>query len=291
MAIASRDEQKARKVSAKLGIPRHYNDYMRLLESSDVDIVYIPLPNSLHHEWTILAAEHGKHVLCEKPLALNTRECEEMVSACQKSGVWLLEGYMYRHFQHVIKLKEMIKKGVIGNVSVVRSEFTFPLTDSQDIRLQKQLGGGALYDVGCYCVDFSRLLTNSKWIKVKAFAHYHQRGVDNTLTGLILFENNQIGAFDCGFQTNLRHSVEIIGEKGTLTIPAAFEPEFKPTQIILKRGEKSQKFQFEPCNPYRLMVQHFVNCILQKESPSYTSNDSIENMRLIDALYESARMA
>jgi len=287
-AIASRDENKARKISSSLGIPNHYGDYQKLLESEKVDIVYIPLPNSMHHKWTILAAESGKHVLCEKPLALNAREGEEMISACRKAGVQLLEGFMYRHYPHIARLREMLENGMIGNVSVVRIEFTFRLDDRSDIRLQKQLGGGALYDLGCYCVDFSRLIIRSEPDKVKAMAHYTEDGVDNTLTGMIRFQNGQISLFDCGFQTIQRSLVEVLGEKGTLTLMAAFEPGFQP-EIILRREEKSESFQCEKSDPYRLMAEHFVESIQSDKAPTHTPDDSLKNMRLIDALYESAK--
>jgi predicted dehydrogenase len=287
-SIASRDENKARKISSSLGIPNHYGDYQKLLESDELDIVYIPLPNSMHHEWTILAAESGKHVLCEKPLALNAREAEEMISACRKAGVWLLEGFMYRHYLHIAKLREMLESGRIGNVSVARIEFTFRLDDPSDIRLQKQLGGGALYDLGCYCVDFSRLIFHSEPDKVKAIAHYTEDGVDNTLTGMMRFQNGQISLFDCGFQTIQRSLVDLLGEKGTLTLMAAFEPGFQPA-IMLRTEARSESFQCEKSDPYRLMAEHFVESIQSDKAPAHTPDDSLKNMRLIDALYESAK--
>jgi predicted dehydrogenase len=286
-AIARRDEKKARKVAGSLQIPTPIGDYQKLLDSDEIEVVYIPLPNSMHHKWTMLAAESGKHVLCEKPLALNLREAQEMVSACQKAGVQLLEGFMYRHYLHIQQLLTLMNQRTIGEVSVVRSEFTFPLDDPTDIRLQKQLGGGALYDVGCYCVDCSRLITKSEPIKVQAAAEYAKDRVDYALTGLIQFQNKQIAIFDCGLKTMLRHTVELLGEKGTITLTDAFEPGCQ-AQITLRTKEKSEVIQCQQSNPYHLMAEHFVDTILTGKAPMYTTKDSLTNMKLLDALYESA---
>jgi len=287
VAIASRDESKASRVAVSLGIPKYYGDYMKLLESDDIDAVYISLPNSMHHKWTILAAEQGKHVLCEKPLGLDVKESKEMAAACKKAGVRLCEEFMYRFYPHIKKLKALIDGGRIGKVSVIRSAFTFKLEDQNDIRLNKDLGGGSLYDVGCYCVNFSRLIAGCEPVKVEATAHIHN-GVDDVLVGMMQFPNDEIAVFDSGFQTRIRHFVEIIGEKGTLELPATFEPAFVKPDIIV-RNDATEIIHCENVDPYALIAEDFADSILNNHEQQYPITDSLNNMRTIELLYSSVR--
>jgi predicted dehydrogenase len=288
-AIASRDESKARRVAQSLGIPKYYGDYMKLLES-DVDAVYIPLPNSMHHKWTILAAEQGKHVLCEKPLGLNAKETEEMIAACKKAGVKLCEEFMYRFYPHITRLKALIDANRIGRVSTIRSAFTFKLDDQNDIRLNKDLGGGSLYDVGCYCVNFSRLIAGCEPIDVRATAHIHKNGVDDVFAGIMQFPNDLFAVFDSGFQTGIRHYAEIIGEKGTLELPATFEPAFVKPEITV-RTDRTEILPGENVDPYALIAEDFADSILSNREPKYPLSDTLNNMRTIDMLYHSAGLA
>lgn len=287
VAIASRDESRARKVAQSLGISAYYGDYSELLESKDVDAVYISLPNSMHHKWTILAAENRKHVLCEKPLGLNTRESEEMAEACREADVRLCENFMYRYYPHLSKLKQLMDNGCIGKISLVKSAFTFKLDDSKDIRLNKELGGGSLYDVGCYCVNVSRLLAGCEPIQVRATAHIHANGVDDVFVGIMQFPNDEIALFDSGFQTMLRHQIEIIGSKGTLEIPAAFEPGFVKPEIVC-RGDITETIACQNVNPYLLLAEDFADSILNDREQKYSISDSLNNMRAMDMLFRAA---
>jgi D-xylose 1-dehydrogenase (NADP+, D-xylono-1,5-lactone-forming) len=286
-AIASRDENKARRVAQSLAIPKYYGDYLKLLESKEIDAVYISLPNSMHHKWTILAAKYGKHVLCEKPLGLNTRESEEMAAACEKAGVRLCEEFMYRFYPHITKLKELIDDGRIGKVSLIRSAFTFKLDDPNDIRLNKELGGGSLYDVGCYCVNFSRLIAGCEPVKVHATAHIHKNGVDDVFVGIMQFPNDEIAVFDSGFQTMTRHSVEVLGENGTLEVAAAFEPALVKPEIISQTSDKTEIIHCENVDPYSLLAEDFADSILSNREQRYSVSDTLSNMRALDMLYNS----
>jgi len=287
VAIASRDESKARKVAQSFGISAYYGEYSELLESKDVDAVYISLPNSMHHKWTIQAAENRKHVLCEKPLGLNTRESEEMTEACRRADVRLCENFMYRYYPHIIKLKELIDAGRIGKISLIKSAFTFKLDDPNDIRLNKELGGGSLYDVGCYCVNVSRMLAGCEPIQVQATAHIHANGVDDVFVGIMKFPNDEIALFDSGFQTMLRHPIEVVGNKGTLEIPAAFEPGFVKPEIVSK-GDITETIACQIVNPYLLLAEDFADSILNDREQLYSVSDSLNNMRALDMLYHAA---
>jgi predicted dehydrogenase len=287
VAIASRDESKARKVAQSLGIAAYYDDYSELLESKDVDAVYISLPNSMHHKWTIQAAENRKHVLCEKPLGLSARESEEMAEACHRADVKLCENFMYRYYPHIRKLKKLIDDGRIGKISLIKSAFTFKLDDLNDIRLNKELGGGSLYDVGCYCVNVSRMLAGCEPIQVQATAHIHANGVDDVFIGIMQFPNDELAVFDSGFQTMLRHPIEVVGSKGTLEIPAVFEPGFVKPEIVIRCGT-TETISCQNVNPYLLLAEDFADSILNDREQQYSMSDSINNMRVLDMLYHAA---
>lgn len=289
VAIASRDGDRAREIANSLGIPSSYESYGELLDSPDIDAVYIPLPNSMHRVWTIRSAEKGKHVLCEKPLALNASECEEMISVCLRYGVWLMEAFMYRFHPQIVKLKEMVESGDIGKVSVIRSAFRTGLENLQDIRFQLELGGGALMDVGCYCVNVMRLLTGTEPTYVRGVARFHEeKGVDEALAGTLRFPNLELGSFDCAFRSQYQQAVEVVGEKGNLELPAPFLPENSPV-ILRKIGETTETIICETANHYRLMAEHFSDCVLNDHEPLYPPADGLNNMRAIDMLYQSAR--
>jgi predicted dehydrogenase len=168
LAVASRNEETAREFATKAGLPDYYGSYEALLDDERIDAVYIPLPNSLHREWTVKAAEKGKHILCEKPLALNAAQCDEMQRAAEANGVRLMEAFMYRFHPQTEKVVEMVRKGVVGDLRFIRSAFTFRLTNPDNIRLNPELGGGALMDVGCYCVNVSRTVAGQEPMEVQA---------------------------------------------------------------------------------------------------------------------------
>lgn len=289
VAIASRDEKKAQQTAKSFGIPNYYGDYGKLLESEDVEAVYIPLPNSLHHKWTIVAAENGKHVLCEKPLAVNVRECQEMISACKNHAVWLLEGYMYRFHPQIRRLQEILNSGSIGRILIVRTEYAFVGGSLEDIRYQKGLGGGSLLDLGCYCIDVTRLLMDSEPNYLVGAANFHpEKDVDETFVGLMRFPTSKVGLFGCAFHPILRHRLEVIGDEGLVELPAAFEPGCR-AEIFVRRISRTEHVEFESTNPYRLMVEHFADCVIEDHAPLMDPTGTVGNLRAMELLQQSAR--
>lgn len=295
-AIASRDANAAEELSRALEIPLAFGSYEALLESPDVDAVYIPLPNNMHKEWTIRAAEHGKHILCEKPFALNAAEVEEMITAAQEHHVLLAEAFMYRFHPQYTRLREILSEGTLGEIRVIRSAFCFLLENPSNIRLQRSLGGGALMDVGCYCVNMSRLVADAEPIEVEANAVVGaSSGVDETLVGVLRFPNDVVAHFDCSFRTDYREWLQVQGTLGRADLLRPIKPATRPGQILLSRGETddanpmSTTVTSPAANHYQLMAADFADAVLNGKPLRYPPEEGLANMRVIDALYESAR--
>jgi predicted dehydrogenase len=257
------------------------------MKSPSIDAVYIPLPNSMHREFTILAAEHGKHVLCEKPLALNAEECEEMISSCQTHNVWLMEAFMYRFHPQIVKLKEIVNTGSIGEISTIRTTFRTALTNLSNIRYKKELGGGALYDIGCYCINIMRLLFDDEPTRIRGTARFNDRtGIDETFTGMLDFPGLKVGLFDCAFRSVFQQRFEVVGDRGTLELPAPFLPGASP-EILKHQEGADERITIETANSYKLMAEHFNQCVLDGHPPRYPPTDGLNNMRVIDWLFNS----
>lgn len=289
LAVASRDAQRAREFAAQWGIPRYLEGYEALLADSDVDAVYIPLPNNLHCEWTIRAAERGKHILCEKPLALNAGECREMQAAATANGVILMEAFMYRFHPRTDQLVAMVRAGALGSVRAIRSAFTFRLTRPDNIRLRPELGGGALMDVGCYCVNVSRTVAGAEPVEVQAWATWGATGVDVELAGVLRFPSGLVAHFDCALTMDRREIVEVAGTDASLTVDSAFLPGKDPVAIIERRAGATVRYEVQGADEYRLMVEHFADCVHQRQAPRYGADEATANMAVIEALYRSAR--
>ncbi len=287
LAIASRDLARAREIAAQLGIPRAYGSYEALLADRDVDAVYNPLPNSLHRAWTLKAAEARKHVLCEKPLALNAAEANEMVGACQRAKVLLQEAFMYRFHPQIEEAQRLVRDGAIGEPQLVRSAFTFPVSRPTDIRLDPTLGGGGLMDVGCYCINISRLLVGEP-ARVWG-AEREEGGVDVVFAGTVQFPGDVFAQFDCGVRVPARQFCEVVGTTGVLTIPRPFTPGDDPVSLLLWRGEREERIEIAGVNQYTRMVEAFAECVLADKPPRFPASDAVTNMRVIDALRHAAR--
>ncbi len=290
VAVASRDGDRARAFAEAHGIPGAYGSYQALLEDGDIDAVYIPLPNSEHREWTIRAVQHGKHVLCEKPLALDASECAEMEAAAAEHGVKLMEAFMYRFHPRTERVVEMIREGRIGTLKAIRSSFTFRLTRSDNIRLDPDLGGGALMDVGCYCVNVSRTMAGEEPEAVQASAQWTDRGVDDFLAGMLHFPSGAVAHFDCALTMERYESYEVAGTDGYLRVPASFLPGSGDVEIEDVHGrEGTTMHSVAGADEYQLMVEHFAECVLQDTEPRYSAREAAANMSVIAALYRSAR--
>jgi xylose dehydrogenase (NAD/NADP) len=291
IAVASRNEEKARLFADDLGIPRALGSYKALLAAEDIEAVYIPLPNSLHREWTIKAAEAGKHILCEKPLALNAAECDEMEMAARRHGVLLMEAFMYRFHPQTEKVLQLIRQGAIGTVRLIHAAFTFRLAHrATNIRLQPDLGGGALMDVGCYCVNVSRTMAGKEPVEVQAYAHWAETGVDEQLVGTLRFADGLLAQFDCALNLERREMYQVVGTDGHLDVPQAFLPGSADTTIIQRHGRRTETIHtILGVDEYQLMVEHFADCILHQSPVRYPPSEAAANMQAIEALYRSTR--
>lgn len=291
VAVAS-ESGKAKDFAAELEIPKHYDSYIDLLNDPEIDAVYIPLPNQLHKKWAIEAAKHGKHVLCEKPAALTTQDVEEMAEAFKANNVIFMEAFMYQFHPQHNRVKEIIAAGEIGDVKLIRSTFSFSLDlESGNIRLQKDIGGGVLYDVGCYCIHASRLITGEEPVEVKAAANIHPtHDVDTTVAGTLTFGNGVIANFDCSFEQPQKDSYEVVGTTGTILVKYAFRPDNHEGDGLLvintKNGQREEAVQGDQ---YKLQVEHFADSVLTGNQPSYSIEETLKNMKVIEQALVSVR--
>ncbi len=287
-AVASRDLGQAGDYARGMMIPRHYGSYEALLEDPEVDAVYIPLPNSLHREWAIKAAERKKHILCEKPLALSVAECREMQAAADANGVRLMEAFMYRFHQRTRRLLEMARGGTVGELRLIRSAFTFRLTRPGNIRLRADLGGGALMDVGCYCVDISRRLAGALPVEAQAWATIGGTGVDTQLAGTLRFASGLVAQFDCALDIERREFVEVVGTDGVLLADQIFVSGSGPVEIVERRGRGAEvRHPFAGEDPYQRMTEHFADAVLADEPVRYGIADAAGTLAIIEALKRS----
>jgi D-xylose 1-dehydrogenase (NADP+, D-xylono-1,5-lactone-forming) len=290
VAVASRDRERAETFAAKWNIPTAHGSYEALLDDPGIDAVYIPLPNRLHFTWTVRAAERGKHVLCEKPLAMTADECLEMKRACDAHGVQLMEAFMYRLHPRTRDVVRRVAIGELGEVGIVRSAFTFRVTRPENIRLSAELGGGALMDVGCYCVNVSRTLLGQEPAEVQAFATWTSSGVDGTMAGSLRFGSGAVALFDCALTLERREFYEVGGTLGSFAAEAAFLPGTADVTLLQRHpGGKETRHKTPGVDQYRLMVEHFADAVLEGTPLLHSAEEAARNMAVIEALYRSAR--
>lgn len=291
-AIASRDEEKAKETADRLGIPQAYGSYEALLADDSIDAVYIPLPNHLHREWTIRAAEAGKHILCEKPLALNEQEASEMVQACEKAGVHLAEAFMYRHHPRYDQIRSIIESGEIGTIRGIHSTFSFNNSSSSgNVRFRKEWGGGALYDIGCYSISAARLLLGKEPTAVTVvglFSPEHDH-VDMMASGLMEFGDNVGVTFDSSMWAAFRNTLEVLGSDGIIEVPSAYISRLDNSSnfYVTKDGERTE-IEVPKVNHYSLQGDDMARAVLQGEPLRFAPSDAVANMRVLDACLRSA---
>lgn len=293
VAIASRNIEKAKEAAEKEGIPTFYGSYEELLADKNIDAVYIPLPNHIHMEWTVKAAEAGKHVLCEKPLAMNAEEASIMVDACNKAGVYLAEAFMYRHHPRYDRIKEIIRSGEIGELRGIHAVFTFNgAGNKENIRFKQSMGGGSIYDVGVYPISAARYILESEpeAATVHAFHSPEHDHVDMMASGLLEFPNHVGLTFDCAMWAAFRNSMEILGTEGRIELPYAF----------LSKGGSSANFfvtvqndrreeEVSTDDPYALQSDDLANAVFDGKALKIPSEDAIKNMRVVDACLKSGK--
>lgn len=289
-AIASRDEAKLEDCCARHKCPKAYLSYEELLLDPQVDVVYIPLPNSLHREWTIKAAEHGKHVLCEKPIALNAPECHEMVAACKKHRVKLMEAFMYRYTARTRQALEVLRSGVLGDIKYIGSSFRFLLTNPASIKLLRELGGGSLYDVGCYPVNFIGMVVDAisasppgaigpESVRAECV---QVNGVDMIFSGILRYQSGIIASANCGFNAHRRVLSEIVGTKGLLEVPDTFFDNAGTMTLTTDAGQR--EIPVEQSDRYCLEVEDFAEAILADREPFFSLAETQRNTEVIDRL-------
>jgi predicted dehydrogenase len=285
LAVASRDASVARQFADRQGIERAYGSYEELLDDPDLEAVYISLPNSLHLEWTRRALEAGKHVLCEKPLSRRPAEVNAAFDVADERQRLLMEAFMYRHHPQTARLVELVAEGAVGELRMIRSAFSFPLTDAPNVRLQAQLEGGALMDVGCYCVSASRLLAGEPEL-VWGQQVIGGDGVDVVFTGSMRFAGDVVGNFDAGMVMAARSALEVVGSGGTLVLDDPWHCQ-RPV-IELRRPHGVERIQLPAINPYLLEADNLSQAIRGRARPLLGRSDAVAQARVIDALYRSA---
>ncbi len=285
VAVASRELERARAFAERHGIPRAYGSYEELLADPDVEAVYVPLPNTLHVDWSIRALEAGKHVLCEKPLDRRPEAVERAFDAAERAGRLLAEAFMYRHHPQTARLAELVRSGAIGELRLVRSAFSYALFDEANIRLRPEVEGGALMDVGCYCVSGSRLLAGEPE-RVFGRAYVGPTGTDWVFTGSLRFRNGVLATFDCATCLTSRDELEAVGSEGSLFLD---DPWHCTRPVIeLRRDGAVERIEVEPANPYRLELEDLSAAIRGERTPLLGREDAVAQARAIDALHRSA---
>ena len=289
LAVASRTQESADKYAREWKIPRAHGSYEALLADPEIDVIYNSLPNHLHAEWTIKAVEAGKHVLCEKPLALSVEEVDEIQSAARKHGRVVTEAFMYRHHPQTLKVQELVKSGSLGTLQLIRGSFTYILSRDGDVRLDPAMGGGSIWDVGCYPISYARTVIGASPLEVFGWQVTGPTGIDDTFVGQMRFDNDIVTQFDSSFVIPLRWFMEIVGSEGVLNIPSPFKPQ-TDEKIYLRRGEKTETIKIKGQELYIGEVEDVADAILLGREPRISLEDSRANVAVISALLDSARL-
>lgn len=266
---------------------RHYTSYEALLNDPDVDAVYVPVPNALHEKWSIEAMRHGKHVLCEKPMACTAEAGERMRRAAEENGVLLMEAFMYRYGGQFQKLMEILREGTLGTIRAMYGSHGYTLDWASPAREDPALGGGSIYDVGCYVVDFMNAVMErqgSKLLSCGAAARM-KGGVDWNTAAWLQYEGGVVGSLQCWFDAASEQRVLLAGDKGTLMIPNLFEGAGGP--LYLTVDGKTEVIQTENPNPYRLEAEAFSRRVLGQSSELHPLEHTIESLKTIERLYQS----
>jgi predicted dehydrogenase len=289
-AIASRNTERARAAAAKLRIPKAYGTYEELLGDTSIDAVYIPLPNHLHVPWTIKALKAGKHVLCEKPIALTASEAEELLEETRKHPqLKVMEAFMYRHHPQWLRALELINEGGIGDVKTVHSFFSYYNDDPGNIRNMAEIGGGGLMDIGCYCISLARLVFDSEPQKVLGKIEYDPQFRTDRLCSGILDFGNGTSTFTCSTQLVPYQRVNIFGTEGRVEIEIPFNaPPDKPCRMLHQRQDKIEEIELEICDQYTIQGDLFSLAVLNDTEVPTPLEDAVGNMRVIETVIKSA---
>jgi predicted dehydrogenase len=294
-AIASRSAERATATAGSLGIPRAYGSYQELLDDPDLEAVYIPLPNHLHHAWAIAAAEAGKHVLCEKPLSTTSALAREMIEAAERSGVKLMEAFMYRLHPLWVEVRRLLADGAIGELLAVQSFFSYHNVDPDDIRNQVDAGGGALFDIGCYPVNVSRMLFESEPTEVMAMVRRDPAFGTDILTSVVLDFDGRHAVFTCSTQLEDDQRVHIYGTEGRLLVEIPFNiPPDRPTRVVFIAGgdppldPKTVTHQVEAADQYAVQADAFSRSIRDGTPVPTPPADAVANLEVMERIFADA---
>jgi D-xylose 1-dehydrogenase (NADP+, D-xylono-1,5-lactone-forming) len=286
VAVGSREGERARAWAQARGIARAYGTYEALLADPEVDAVYISLPNALHVPWSLRALEAGKHVLCEKPLTRVAEEAEAAFALAEARGLFLAEAFMWRHHPQARRLRALVEEGAIGRLRLVRAVFSFPLSDPHNVRMAGDLAGGALMDVGCYCVSGARMLAGGEPERVYGEQALGGAGVDVAFAGTLRFGGDVLAQFDCGFVVGARDELEAIGEEGSLFLD---DPWHSRAPAIERRGEDGvERIELETADPYACELADFARAVRGEAPPLLGRADALGQARVLEALYRAA---
>jgi D-xylose 1-dehydrogenase (NADP+, D-xylono-1,5-lactone-forming) len=287
VAVASRDAGRAEAFAAEHGLERAHGSYEDVLADPGVDAVYIPLPNSLHVEWSIRALEAGKHVLCEKPMSRRPEDVERAFDVAEREGLVLAEAFMWRHHPQLRRARDLIAEGTIGRLRLVRAAFSFVARDPDDIRLQGDLDGGGLMDVGCYCVSGVRAVVGADPERVYAEQVIGGNGVDVALVATLRFPGDVLGTLDCGLSFAAHDELEAIGDEGSLFLDDPWHG--REAIVEVRRADGStERIETGPANSYALELADFEAAVRGERPPLLGRDDALSQARTIAALYRSA---
>jgi predicted dehydrogenase len=298
--VGSRSVESAKSFASSRGVARAYGSYAELLRDDTVDAIYNSLPNNLHHEWTIRALEAGKHVLCEKPFAMNFEQAKEMFAAAKKHDRVLVEAFMYRSHPLTHAVLGAVRSGEIGQLRLIRTSFCYRTARMENIRFQKPLGGGGLMDIGCYCINFSRLIARCEPSKVHATAIIGPTGVDTVLVGTLTFPTGVLASFTCGMDLHANNTVTISGTEGYIEVPVPWKPPAQRAEYVLAhstppkmdtpptagKGPPPRESRFVDANLelYALEAMDFAATVFDGKPPAVSEADTLGNMAVIDEM-------
>jgi len=290
LGVTSRSLPNAEAYAREWSIPRAYESYEAMLADPEIDVVYNSLPNHLHAEWTIKAMKAGKHVLCEKPLAISLQEVDEIISTSGETGKIAVEAFMYRHHAQTLKIKELVDAGTVGQLQLIKGAFTFTLAREGNYRFVKEYGGGSLWDVGCYPISFARMIVGEEPAEVFGWQVTGPGGSDEAFYGQMKFENGIHAQFDCGFKSPFRSFMEIVGTEGSIQIPVPFKPGLK-NEIHFVKGDQREIIKIKGGEVYLGEVEDLCDAALKNSAPRISLSDSRGNIAAILGLLSSAREA
>ncbi|MEX0886082.1 MAG: Gfo/Idh/MocA family oxidoreductase [Phycisphaeraceae bacterium] len=297
VAVGSRSEGAAEGFAEEFSLPRAHSSYEALLADDGVEAVYVSLPNSLHHAWTLRALEAGKHVLCEKPLATSTAEAEEMFDVAERCGRVLVEAFLYRSHPLTHAVVEQVRRGAIGELKLIRTSFCFRTRQiASNIRFDPGLAGGSLMDVGCYCISFARLLACCEPDVVQVAAHQHESGVDERAAGTLHFPGGVLSSFVCGMTVQADNTAYICGDEGYIEVPVPWKPPMHKARYVVAgmtpprqdgggTAPPRQVFEVDAARPvFALEADDFAAAVLDGAEPTVGREDSLGNMRVLEAM-------